>query len=82
MFLLKSLFNKIYIVENLLLTLLIVFLGTKFDKVKTIKTATKPKELPVKQVMRKPEGRLKVKMGTMRHLIFMSDTLFDNDLKL
>ena len=47
-----------------------------------MKTATKPKEVPVKQVMRKPEGRPKVRMGTGRHLIFMSDTLFDDDLKL
>jgi hypothetical protein len=46
-----------------------------------MKTATKPKVVPVKQVMREPEGRPKVRMGTMRHLIFMSDTLFDDDLK-
>lgn len=47
-----------------------------------MKTATKAKEVPVKQVMRKPEGRPKVRMGTARHLIFMSETLFDDDLKL
>jgi hypothetical protein len=63
------------------LKLLSVFLRKKFNKIKAMKTATKPKVVPVKQVMREPEGRPKVKMGTMRHLIFMSDTLFDDDLK-
>ncbi len=46
-----------------------------------MKTSTKPKEVPVKQVMRAPEGRPKVKLGGGRHLMFMSDTLFDDDLK-
>jgi hypothetical protein len=46
-----------------------------------MKTATKQKEVPVKQVMREPEGRPKVKQGGGRHLMFMSDTLFDEDLK-
>lgn len=46
-----------------------------------MKTATKPKEVPVKQVMRAPEGRPKVKFGTMRHIAYISDTLFDDDLK-
>ncbi len=46
-----------------------------------MKTATKPKEVPVKQVMRAPEGRPKVKQGAGRHLMYMSDTLFDDDLK-
>ena len=46
-----------------------------------MKTATKPKEMPVKQTMRPPEGRPKVKQGGGRHIMFMSDTLFDDDLK-
>ncbi len=46
-----------------------------------MKTATKPKEMPVKQTMRPPEGRPKVKFGTMRHIAYISDTLFDDDLK-
>jgi hypothetical protein len=62
-------------------TILSVFLCKKFKEIKAMKTATKPKELPVKQVMRAPEGRPKVKLGAGRHLIFMSDTLFDDDLK-
>jgi hypothetical protein len=53
----------------------------KFNEIKAMKTATKPKEVPVKQVMRAPEGRPKVKQGGGRHLMFMSDTLFDDDLK-
>ena len=53
----------------------------KFNKIKAMKTATKLKEVPVKKVIRTPEDRTKIKMGTMRHLIFMSDTLFDDDLK-
>ena len=65
-----------------MLTLLIVFLCMKLNKIKTMKTATKQKEVPVKQVMRKPEGRPKVRMGTGRHIAYISDTLFDDDLKL
>lgn len=47
-----------------------------------MKTATKPNVVPVKQVMRKPEGRPKVKLGAGRHIAYISDTLFDDDLKL
>lgn len=46
-----------------------------------MKTATKPKVVPVKQVMRAPEGRPKVKLGGGRHIAYISDTLFDDDLK-
>ena len=46
-----------------------------------MKTATKPKEVPVKQTMRPPEGRPKVKQGGGRFIAYISDTLFDDDLK-
>lgn len=48
---------------------------------------TKPKSPASKPVTKKKptvaplDGRPKVKMGTGRHVIFMSDTLFDEDLK-
>jgi hypothetical protein len=42
----------------------------------TINTKTKPAE-----AVRKPEGLPKVKMGTGSKLGYVSDTLFDDDLK-
>lgn len=41
--------------------------------------AVKPNTLPVP--IRKPEGRPKVKQGTGSNLGYISDTLFDDDLK-
>lgn len=48
-----------------------------------MKTETKPKAKLVKNTapVAKLDGRPKVKFGTGRHLAFMSDTLFDEDLK-
>jgi len=49
----------------------------------TMKTETKPKLKAIKKMppVTKPDGRPKVRQGTGRHLAFMSDTLFDDDLK-
>ncbi|WP_460984108.1 hypothetical protein [Spirosoma fluminis] len=48
-----------------------------------MKAETKSKPKPIKNTVpiTKPDGRPKVKLGTGRHLAFMSDTLFDEDLK-
>ncbi len=48
-----------------------------------MKTEVKPNSKPAKKTatITKPDGRPKVKFGTGRHLAFMSDTLFDDDLK-
>ncbi|WP_288423849.1 hypothetical protein [uncultured Spirosoma sp.] len=34
-----------------------------------------------KQTTTRPDGKPKVKMGTGKAVLFMSDTLFDDDLK-
>jgi hypothetical protein len=72
---------RLFLQTVFIFTILSVFLYRKFNNMKAMKTATKPKEVPVKQVMRAPEGRPKVKFGTMRHIAYISDTLFDDDLK-
>ena len=49
-----------------------------------MKTETKPKPKAGDKktaLSTKTDGRPKVKQGTGRHLAFMSDTLFDDDLK-
>jgi hypothetical protein len=45
-----------------------------------MKTAIKSEALNA-SVIRKPEGKPKVKMGTGKNILFMADTLFDDDLK-
>jgi hypothetical protein len=72
----------VILIQNDFLHFYFIFLCTNFTQMNTMKTATKPKEVPfVKQVMRAPEGRPKVKQGTGRFIAYMSDTLFDDDLK-
>ena len=47
-----------------------------------MKTTTKTKSVATRTtVIRKPEGLPKVVFGTGRNLGFMSETLFDEDLK-
>ncbi len=44
----------------------------------TVKSAS---QLTKPVTIKKPDGKPKVKMGTGRNVVFMSDTLFDDDLK-
>lgn len=47
-----------------------------------MKTATKPKNTTKNDSsVRKPEGAPKIVLGTGRNLGYISDTLFDEDLK-
>ena len=46
---------------------------------KTTKTTTANTKTTV--TIRKPEGSPKIVLGTGRHLAYISDTLFDEDLK-
>ncbi len=52
-----------------------------------MRTATKPKTEAKNRVSVKksnaaqPEGKPKIVLGTGKHLAFVSDTLFDDDLK-
>ncbi|WP_020604698.1 hypothetical protein [Spirosoma spitsbergense] len=47
-----------------------------------MKATTKGASQPIKPVTtKKPDGKPKVKLGTGRNVLFMSDTLFDDDLK-
>ena len=47
--------------------------------------ATKPKDNAENSAVRinprKPDGRPKVKMGSMKNVTYISETLFDEDLK-
>jgi hypothetical protein len=45
-----------------------------------MKTAVKSEPLNP-SVVRKPVGKPKVKLGTGKAILFMADTLFDDDLK-
>lgn len=48
-----------------------------------MKTEAKPNSKPAKKTatITKPEGKPKIVLGTGKHLAFISDTLFDDDLK-
>ena len=47
-----------------------------------MRTATKPKTEAKNLVsVKRPEGKPKIVLGTGKHLAFVSDTLFDDDLK-
>lgn len=47
-----------------------------------MKASTKVASQPTKPTpIKKPDGKPKVKQGTGRNVLFMSDTLFDDDLK-
>lgn len=54
----------------------------KHAELKTVKaTGGKTKTAKKTTEVRPPDGKPKVQQGTGRHLAFMSDTLFDEDLK-
>ena len=54
----------------------------KTDELLTMKATVKSASQPIKLVTtKKPDEKPKVKLGTGRNVVFMSDTLFDDDLK-